>query len=164
MIIEIQEKFKHIRYDDKDHTYCNILNGNNLIPTTTYKKKFQNPFDNYHYWLNKKAVENGLTQQEMQAEWDEQKEVGLYRGTRIHDYVESLTWRKRKMWKLDFPNAAKLQRQALQYIDDDTYINIATEIIIGNEEVSGTIDRLVWCPDRQCMGIVDYKSDKAFKE
>lgn len=163
MIKELQQAFKDIRYDDKNHTYYNAITGKSLIPTTTYKKQFQNPFDNYYYWLDKKAKENNLTQAEMQEEWDEAKFIGIGRGQAIHDFVEALTWRKYKVFELKWPGSAKLKRQALDYIKEDSYYNIATEIVVGNEVVSGTLDRLVEDKDGR-IGIVDYKTDKEFKD
>jgi len=162
LIIDLQKAFKDIRYRDSDHTYYNVKTGKPLTPTTTYKKQFQNEFDNYYYWLDKKAKENNLTQAEMQEEWTEQKEIGIGRGNSIHKFAEALSWRKFAKLDLNYPGIAKLKRQVLDYFEQDTYYTIATEIVVGNDVVSGTIDRLAENEFGQII-LQDWKTDKEFK-
>lgn len=161
--IELQKAFKNIRYNDSDHTYYNVITGKSLMPTTTYKKKFQNEFENYYYWLDRKAKENGISQEEMQEEWTEAKIIGVGRGQAIHEFAEALSWRKYTKLDLNYPQISKLKRQVLAYFKQDSYYNIATEFVVGNDKVSGTIDRLVW-DDNKGVGLVDYKTDKEFKD
>lgn len=160
MIIEINKAFNHIHYYDDGHYYVNTETGEQLTSVTTYKKKFQNPFEGktHEYWLNRKALEAGITANEMQDQWDEARIVGVTRGSRIHDYAEQLTLRKHMHLELNIDHMAKLKRQVHQYFSDYPHlINIATELVIGNDLLGGQIDRLVWDTEKEGVYIIDYK-------
>ena len=163
MIIELQKAFSHIKYIDDGHKYFNILTGQELVPTTTFKKRFQNGFENQEYWLNKKAQDAGITPEEMQDEWDCKRIVGVTRGSILHDFVEHLSWRREMDLPLNMTGMATLKRQALHYFNhhpDD--ITVATELVIGDEVKGGQVDKLTERNGK--IGIVDWKTDSKTPE
>lgn len=167
MIVELNRAFKNIVYYDDGHYYVNTDTGEQLTSVTTYKKKFMHPFDGsqHAYWLNKKALEAGLTDDEMQDVWDEMRIVGTLRGSIIHDWAECLTHRKVMPLELNMTHMAKMKRQVLNYMRDyPNYINVATELVIGNDFLGGQIDRLVWDEKLDGLRICDYKTDKKTEE
>lgn len=163
MINDINKAFSHILYRDIDHSYFNTKTNQELVPVTTYKKQFQNEFKNKEYWLKKKATEAGLTPEQMQDTWDCLREVGVKRGSILHDYLELRTWRKIPNLKLDMTGLDVLKRQAEQYLQDytDTY-NVATELVVGNNIIGGQIDR--YAERNSKYGIIDYKTDSKTDE
>lgn len=171
MIVKLNRAFKDIVYVDRDHSYLNIAGDKKLVPTTTYKKQFQNPFSNKEYWLKKKAEEANITVEEMQDEWDCLRETGVKRGSIIHDYLEALSLRKYFNLSLDLDGMAKLKRQALHYNMSYRHsdMTIATEFVVGNEEIGGTIDKLIKRVEIKGyeinqIGIIDYKTDSKTEE
>lgn len=163
MIVELQKAFKDIIYRDENHSYYHKGLQKSLMPTTTYKKQFQNQFENKDYWLEKKAKEAGLTKEEMQDIWTEKNIVGVTRGSRVHNQIELLTWRKEMTWQLDMTGMATIKRQAYQYIKDHPNdYNIATELVCGNSIIGGQIDRLFEREGKILIG--DYKTDSKTDE
>jgi hypothetical protein len=166
MIAKLNKAFSHIYFIEEGHKYLNIDTNEYLISVTTKKKDYVRQFEGKQkdYWLNRKATEAGITPDEMQEEWDEKRIVGTTRGSIIHDYAENISNRKITAPELNIPGLAKLKRQINLYFRDHIdYVNIATELVVGNDKIGGMIDRLCLNEKGQ-LGIVDFKSDREFKE
>lgn len=157
MIKKLNELFSNIYFIEHNHTYVNTDTGDILTSVTTKKKEYIQPFKNKEYWLNRKAMEAGMSPDEMQEEWDEKRIVGTSRGSIIHDFAENLSNRKITSPELNYTGLAKLKRQVNAYFRDySKYTNLATEFVVGNKEIGGMIDRLCF-NEKGELGIVDYK-------
>ena len=161
MILQkLQEKFNDYHFDDPSHSYSHIPTKTKLTPTTTFKKRYMNGFENSDFWLTKKAKENGLTKEEMQEVWDEKRIVGVIRGSIIHDYAEHMSWRRYVKLDLNMTGMATLKRQVIQFFKEHKQdYTIATEFVCGDIEwrVGGMIDRLFIRDGKLWIG--DWKTD-----
>jgi len=72
----LHNKFKDIVYEDTKHEYYNKRTNTKLISVTQSLKLFEKKFD-ADYWANKKALQEGITKEEMLLKWDELKKVGI---------------------------------------------------------------------------------------
>ena len=94
MIVKLNQEFKAIRYHDDVHGYENTKLNKQLIPTTTYKKQWEYPFD-LEYWSKEKAKLWGVEQDYVKNYWKWISDVSLSKGSYLHQYLEDLGNRKK---------------------------------------------------------------------
>lgn len=85
-IFEELDKFNHIVYYDEPHTY--IMDGVRATSVTKVIGMAEKPFD-ADYWSQKKADEQGVTADEIKAQWKYKANVACEKGTAVHEYVEN---------------------------------------------------------------------------
>lgn len=139
--------FKDILYIDKTHEYVNLVTGAKLPSVTTFIKRFFKPFDE-KYWLEYKSKQLGIPKEELKKEWDLKGKIGRELGTIIHNYLEARF--KRKITSPVIPSyidANKINRiidVCEQYYKDWNHIEVeALELVVGNEKIAGTLDKLM---------------------
>lgn len=87
---DILDKLKEIdqdpnfKFDPIKHRYT--YNGVVYTSVTTFLNKFHTPFDNK--WLKIKADQRGITEDELQKEWDAKNKRANVIGTGMHQWIE----------------------------------------------------------------------------
>lgn len=164
------DKFKDIFFIEKGHKYINIKTEKKLISVTTLIKKYQSEFDE-DYWSKYKAKQYGVSQEEVLRNWDTKRELGLYLGSLVHNYIEN--YRANKLidftvlptFPLTSPQLLttelykkRLKKQADAFLKDFEHYNlIKPELVVGNKLLAGQIDY----PTKEC--IIDFKNDIKIK-
>lgn len=174
-ILDINTAFLDVLYNDEFHTY--YKNNKKLISTTTCISQYKEPFKK-DYWLHKKAFELQVAPITLDNEWEYKKLYGQQRGNIIHDYleykfqskeviptlnkdvVENTLFNKYELKK----ELEKLKIQADNFFNDSIdEVPIKLEYVIGNDNIGGMIDRLIFNKQTGLFKITDYKTDKEIR-
>lgn len=117
---------------------------------------------------NDYAQRHGRTYEDVKAEWDLNKDVAAKMGTQVHSYMENL-W-KRKHYQPEVPiGDYELVRQnglAAYKSLSRRFVPIRNEFIVYRREwaLCGTIDFLCWDMGKDCLAILDWKTNKEIKK
>lgn len=79
--------FEDIVFDAKSHTYK--LGNQALIPVTSIVKWLTPEFRSDEV-LESKSIATGRSKADIQADWEAKRDIGLDRGTRVHNYIENV--------------------------------------------------------------------------
>lgn len=158
-LIKIFSAFNHIKYYDDKHKY--FIGNNELISTTTFIGKFKKPF-NKDFWSTKKAIEKGVSKQEILREWDDIKDTACAKGSDLHYYSDNFM--HNRVFPTDVPDAliAQFKNFYSKFIQNN--IVVRTEFVLGDEElgIAGMIDLFCYNTKTNKFYIADYKTNKKF--
>jgi hypothetical protein len=139
--------FEDILYLDEKHEYVNLVTGEKLPSVTSFIKKFSKPFDE-EYWLNYKSKQLGVSKESLRQEWQMKGKVGRELGTIIHNYLEARF--QRKVFKPTIPSyidgdkVNRIIEVCERYYNDNKHLKVeALELVVGNDVIAGTLDKLV---------------------
>lgn len=135
------------------------------LRVTEVINKYKQPFDS-DYWSCVKAMQRGITQEEILAEWKVKGDKGRERGTICHSFIENY-------WKNPDPGL-KREPQYAPYIDIcDSIISfyneyspglklMAQELQVVDKEYSigGTIDSIFYSKKLKQLIMLDWKTGK----
>lgn len=79
--------FQDIVFDSDSHTYK--IGSTYLSPVTSIIKRIVPEF-NSDAILSKLSASRGIPKDVIKAEWDEKRDFGLARGTKVHNYIENV--------------------------------------------------------------------------
>lgn len=163
---EIREKLKYFDddlfvFDEPSHTYR--YDGELMYGTTTFLERFVKPFDS-DYWSKKKAEQEGITQEEMLAQWDAKRDRSCVLGHKVHAYIED--FHEKKTTDLtDDPEANERIEKFHNIYESKLQIfePIASEIKVFSKvwNIAGTIDQLYLYQGMVLIG--DWKTNKKIK-
>lgn len=105
MNIENRYSQVHLIFEEAAHKYHDTL-GNEYISTTTLLHDLAPKFDK-KYWLHKKAVQLGITEKELEEQWNTITKEACERGTNVHNGLE------------DGIKGSSKFKQAIQYLNTD---------------------------------------------
>lgn len=148
-------------FNEEKHEYR--YNGKKLKSVTGWINNFSKPFD-LEKWSEKKAVDYGVSAEEVKKGWQILSDDGLDLGHDVHKFIERFlnnenpelpedeVQRKRVLAWLDYYHAKFYKMQLL-----------GQEIRIWSEKygLAGTIDALFWWKDQIIVG--DWKTNKKMK-
>ena len=164
------EKFRDVKYFDKDHTYT--IKGNEGLGVSKLFGKFKQEFKG-DYFAQKKAIERGTTKQVILQEWDRKKEVSCQKGHIFHAYTENYDANKIVPLedKITYPELHKelppLFQMFRNFREDtkDRLIPIASELVVGDYGygLCGTIDKIYYNIKYDCLQVFDWKTNGDFK-
>lgn len=105
--MNIENKYSQVRliFEEVAHKYHDTL-GNEYISTTTLLHDLAPKFDK-KYWLHKKAVQLGITEKELEEQWNTITKEACERGTNVHNGLE------------DGIKGSSKFKQAIQYLNTD---------------------------------------------
>lgn len=105
--MNIENKYSQVRliFEEAAHKYHDTL-GNEYISTTTLLHDLAPKFDK-KYWLHKKAVQLGITEKELEEQWNTITKEACERGTNVHNGLE------------DGIKGSSKFKQAIQYLNTD---------------------------------------------
>lgn len=158
----LKEAFKDIIFIEEGHKYWNKFNNKELISVTTYKKKWEQEF-NKSFWLSKNSSDLGITEKQLEFEWNLKGKIGRERGTILHSYLENRAKRKIVVpyipSYIDKNEIKTLFKQADDYIDVLNLPILELEFVVGNDFLGGTIDKVL-SGDKESLVLRDYKTGK----
>lgn len=76
----------YLYFDEGPHKYTDTLN-NEYISVTTLIHEYAPAF-NKKYWLHKKAIELGITEKQLEKQWQDITDEACTRGTATHNGIE----------------------------------------------------------------------------
>lgn len=105
--MNIENRYSQVRliFEEAAHKYHDTL-GNEYISTTTLLHDLAPKFDK-KYWLHKKAVQLGITEKELEEQWNTITKEACERGTNVHNGLE------------DGIKGSSKFKQAIQYLNTD---------------------------------------------
>lgn len=96
----------YLYFEEGPHKYTDTC-GNEYISVTTLLGKYYPKFDE-HYWLRKKAKEQGLSTREIKKQWETIKNEACDRGSKTHNKIED-----------SIKNVSKF-KEAIKYLNQTT--------------------------------------------
>ena len=107
--MNIENRYSQVRliFEEAAHKYHDTL-GNEYISTTTLLHDLAPKFDK-KYWLHKKAVQLGITEKELEEQWNTITKEACERGTNVHNGLE------------DGIKGSSKFKQAIQYLNTLSY-------------------------------------------
>jgi hypothetical protein len=184
--IFLNERFKGIRFFEKDHKYK--INGTlSKYSVTSLLKKYSLEFESEKIAKNLAFKQNKKTE-DVLKEWDFKKNYSCLKGTEFHKYIENFLNRKfvsidesafelfllsEKCKNIDQKKEEYIQvfkKMIINFLDfykwyDKNYYFLKSEFVVGDEEsgICGTIDNLSFHKKEKTLAILDYKTNKNIK-
>jgi ATP-dependent exoDNAse (exonuclease V) beta subunit len=141
-----------ITFHEHNHTYTNEQ-GIFYTPVSTVIKHFKAVFDE-DCWSKRKALERGITQEEILAEWSAKRIASTTKGTAIHNALEKyfLDGTESELIKNYLPTLSLWKKADVVF---------EPEKLIWNEEykVAGTADMVIK-KGKNSFSIFDYKTNQ----
>lgn len=157
---KINIAFSGLSFDEETHTY--MLNGKQLISTTTYLKRFSEAFNSYHASEakgRKKLKENAndnRTGLYYRQRWKLIGNEASMMGTRVHLFSECFP-------NFDYPMDWR-EQAVLDFYEwlPDNYVVLFLELRVYDESTlhAGTVDGLLLNKDTGNLVIFDWKTNK----
>lgn len=154
-----------ILYDTVNHKYKD-LDGNELISATTYKKKFEKPFDLMKI-SEMVAKKHGVPAEVIRDMWEKNSKISTTFGSAIH-YAMEQYWLHREHGCEDkeyYLPKHPLLRQAVDSFPDKEDREVLPELFVSNvsKKMVGQIDGLCVSQKEKVGVIMDYKTDADMK-
>lgn len=160
--MEIKQLFNNVEFYAPTHTYKHKSSGKVFTSVTQLISRYKNPFDPTGAIAKAVANKEGLTVEQVQAEWKRKSKEAIDLGNSIHTKYESHIKTKSESgdWIPQFE--AALAKIGCSLEEDN--IKYYPEILIYDEdnEIAGTVDLLIELPNGEHY-LVDYKTNKALK-
>ncbi len=156
---QIANSFKGLNLDEETHTYT--LNGNQLISTTTYLKRFSDSFNSFFASeakgkkMLRENANDRRTGQYYRSRWKYVREEASNAGNRVHAFAECFP-------NFDLPMDWK-EEAVLEFYEwlPKNYEVLFLELKVYDEETmhAGTIDGLLYNTDTGNLVIFDWKTN-----
>lgn len=175
-MIEVNNAFSDIFFEEVPHKYTDSL-GTNYISVTTFVGKFEPEKD----WdliaanaikKNKDGKYTGKTIEDLRAEWKYAGDYACALGTMVHSVME-LGWQNKEFYPderifKNFPGMEedfkfrKLKAKSILKTLKQTYVPLKNEFIVYDTDwkLCGTIDFLAYNKEKDCISILDWKTNK----
>lgn len=141
----------YVTFDQDLHQYRDI-HGVVIESVTSHIKRHSQPFD-ADYWSERKALEKGVSKEEILKEWDDKRNAGIKMHFDISNYITDQA--------NPLPEISEYLLNTLDnYIKDDNY-RLYPELVVFSQEMhlAGTIDLLVHNLETNKMFVIDFKTD-----
>lgn len=142
-----------INFDPVAHTYTDI-DGNNYTSVSKIVSKYKNKFDS-DKWSKVKALQRGITQEEILEEWRLKALASTDKGTAVHKAIEEY-FVEDKESDLINPYLSTFQ------LWKKRHVFFHPEKILYSKEykVAGTCDMVVYSEKEDEYSILDWKTNK----
>lgn len=150
--------FLDVEFDSKSHTYA--IRGKPLTSATTILSKLEQPVD-WNQIATTKALKEGTDPVLMLRAWQEKSELGMRRGSVVHQFIEARLKDGSGVPHDDFPEMASF----LSFKEEYPYLTpIKLEWRIGDYHlrIGGTIDCLFYSEETKKFHIYDWKTGEKF--
>lgn len=160
VFLKIFSAFNHVKYFDDKHKY--YIGNKELISTTTFIGKFKKPFDT-NYWATKKAIERGVSKDQILLEWGDIKDTACARGSDLHAYSDNFM--HNRVFPTDVPDDLIVQFKDFYKKFIQNNLVIRTEYVLADEDlgIAGMIDLFCYNKKKDEFYIADYKTNKKFE-
>lgn len=151
---KIQDAYKDLVFEEKEHLYYNKENGNVYESVTTKLKKFKKEFDSVKI-AKIKAEKLNIHYQKLIDRWNLISIESTSHGNRIHNFAEMYP---------NFDNPRDLEEEgvieAYKYFENNGYVIIGNEVRIYDDTigVAGSIDLLLYNTNSNTLAIGDWKT------
>lgn len=165
-LIEVKQKlniFKdnNFKFDPVEHIYR--YNDKVMYGCTSFLQRFVKPFDS-EYWAQKKADQEGITKEEMLAQWDAKRDRSCDLGHMVHEYIENFY----QYEQTDLTTDEEANERIVKFHDIyeqrlKVLTPIASEIKVFSKRwnIAGTIDQLYYHEGQIIIG--DWKTNAKIK-
>lgn len=175
-MIQVNDAFSDIFFEEVPHKYTDSF-GTQYTSVTTFVGKFEQEKD----WnlIAEKAIKNnkdgkytGKSVEEVRAEWKYAGDYACALGTMVHSVME-LGWQNKEFYPDDrifakFPgmeedfNGRKKRAKEILKMMKETYVPLKNEFIVYDRDwkLCGTIDFLAYNKKKDCVAILDWKTNK----
>ena len=146
-----------IDFEPLTHTYTDI-EGNNYISVSKVVSKYKAKFDS-DKWSKVKALQRGITQEEILEEWRLKALASTDKGTEIHKAVEEyfVNDKESDIIKSYLPTFRLWKKTAVFFHPE--------KILYSKEyKVAGTCDMVVYSEKEDEYSILDWKTNKEIKK
>jgi len=159
-LLKIFSAFNNVKFYESSHKY--FIGNKELISTTTLIGKFKKPF-NSDYWATKKAIERGVSKQQILLEWEDIKDTACAKGSDLHSYSDNFM--HNRVFPTDVPDALINQFNSFYQKFIQNNLVIRTEYVLADEElgIAGMIDLFCYNKKKDYFYISDYKTNKKFE-
>lgn len=163
-ILSKLEQYKDSKFVFEPIAHKYTYEEDTFTSVTTFIQNFHKKFDS-DYWSEKKAIERGITKEEILLEWKETNDKANDVGTQMHEWIESYY---KKEWKELPTNPDVINR--INKFNNIYSTNLYKLVPVAFEQrifsrqlkLAGTIDSIFINPENNDIYILDWKSNKAF--
>ncbi len=148
LIDRVKRRFEKVGFDPIAHAYT--YDGQPIPGVSSVISKFT-PVFKREYWLKRKSEELGVSVEQLSAQWDESRDVGIDRGHTFHTYAEF------RLKGIETDNRIEVVDRYLDSIKDES---VFEELIMGGPIYGGTLDNLV-IRDGELV-LKDWKTNRIF--
>jgi hypothetical protein len=168
--------FNDIVFHDEPHKYYLKGSDKPLTSVTTMVGRYESEFQEDH-WAEKKAIDYGLTSEEVKAFWNWDNARATTKGSLIHNYLENRFLNKKFPYDLDMIlnnfgcdvikqeyDVTLQQADAFVEMSKNRLIPIKVEYVVYDEELllAGMVDMLFYNVKMREFQIWDWKTNKRF--
>lgn len=179
-LVTLEKNFENIFFDEAKHLY--FIEGKPARSSVTQLlKQYEKPFME-DYISKIVAAKQGVLVEDVKHLWAFKREYACEKGTILHEFIEDVFHRKKKMLNRD--QIDKFVKKFPEYISVDQYysdvahclknfydfhewwktdhILVKSEMVVGDKEtgICGCIDNISFNYKTQKLIIFDYKSNK----
>jgi hypothetical protein len=154
--------FKDLEFNEELHKYTLKSKPDYRFKLSCSKiaELCKKPFDKA-YWLEKKSKELGVTEKELEKQWDEKRDKSVVRGSAIHKVFEDESkdrYRKVDGELVPISTIIKVERELIKL----GLRVIVSELIMYDEELGlcGAGDRLCYNVNTGGYWLVDWKTNR----
>jgi hypothetical protein len=149
-------------FNEENHTYTLKKTNEQLESCTRFLNKFFPKFDK-EFWLAYSAKEEGISEEELEKEWEHRKKVACDLGSNVHKFAE-LYLRFEEITSPKNDTEKKLFDLVKIKIDNlkKEWILIDTEKILFSKKLSiaGTTDIIMKNRKTRSLGVFDWKTNE----
>lgn len=159
--------FRDIFFDESLHLYTDSR-GTAYTSVTKFVHRFS-PEQDWDAIAAKYAAKHNInmTPAEIRKMWDDNSKAACALGTDVHAYMENL-WKRKKFEPIirrpGYDECIAAGNAAYKDLSN-RFAPIREEFIVCKPEwrLCGTIDLLAWDLEKDCLAILDYKTNKEIK-
>jgi len=159
--VKLFEHTSKVIFEEKRHIYT--IDGVKYESATRFLKQYCQPFDS-EFFSKKIAKKEGVSQAEILARWDEERDMSTVRGNGVHSYIEL----KQRGFDVRPPNKIIIRQygQLQKFLSDNDIIPLFNEFKTYNPvlKIAGTMDALYWSKREGKFVILDWKTNKKLEE
>lgn len=145
-------------FDPVKHTYTRLSDGKLLTSVTSVIRKIETPFDQDGK-SKKKAIQLGITQEEVLKMWKDKADIQINIGNRTHSVFEDYYLKG----TIKYYNNIIESKFAANIIQNDFKSGklkmIASEFILHNEDIAGQLDCLALTHNNELV-LIDFKTNE----
>lgn len=161
-------------FDEEEHKYT--YDGVEFTSVTTYLKNFKRKFES-DYWAERKAIERGISKDEILKEWKGKGDVANVLGTAVHEWIEKfwIGWEESIIPTHYESPGDEVKRRCLKFLEIyekklHNFVPLKPELRVFSKKwrISGTIDQPLLFWDEKMKKVLfvigDWKTNKEFKD
>lgn len=157
-MIQFDNYFKDIFFTEENHQY--LVDDKNLLSVTQFISKYKTDIFNDEF-IQKYCLKYNYEFDYIKRLWEIQKQIGAIKGTEFHYYIESYI-----KYNLKNKHSDLIKKEVIQFhnfydtIKQFEIIKVEYQVYDLVYGLAGTIDCILYDPEKQEYIILDWKSSK----